>query len=84
MIMMTKQDAKRVIDAACKSSEKIRVSWNKSVDLLREGAGTNGHGIYRDCSTLRSQLLQAKSHIDDALQSMDSAVWPTDEHYDLF
>lgn len=43
---------------------------------------TNGFGVLSDPSSARSNLVEARSKIDAALQAFRNTTWPSDADYD--
>ena len=81
--MPSKQDAQDKIAAAATACEKVQAEWVAADKALGGSVGTNGYGIYRDRTELRSKLALARGHIDEALKAMDAIDWPTNAEYDL-
>lgn len=80
--MTTTIEAKNKVATAETACSKAYEAWRAAVDALGSGISVNGLGIFRDPAELRAKLLDAHTHVQDALKALDGIDWPTDADYD--
>lgn len=79
---MSKSDALRKIRKAEADTQATLKYWRFAVASLDGDVGLNGFGVLRDRNELGGRLIEAKAHIERALQAIAEMEWPTDEEYD--
>lgn len=80
--MTTDNDAKGKVNHAIKKSDEIQTHLHKSYQSLNRRVSTNGYGIYRDISEVKSLILETQAELNKALELLNSVDWPTDKDYD--
>ena len=81
---MSKQHAERKLRAAEKGSAIVFQGRMSALEALGTGMNVDDFGIIRDPYAVRRQLEMAQSSIQQALMTLLSIDWPTDDEYDLF
>ena len=71
----------KVLRAERIGTEAIK-EWRLAFRSLDGDVALNGYGIIRDPDELRAKLLDARKHIEDALQHLAGVQWPTNADYD--
>lgn len=80
--MTMKEEAKLIIAKAAEASSNVQEACNKASNALACRPGVNASGVYLRRDDIRSTLIEAYSHIGDALKQLDATKWPTHLDYD--
>lgn len=77
-----KEEAKRIIAKAGEASTNVQEACDKASSALACRPGVNAYGVYLRRDDIRSTLIEAYSHIGEALKQLDATKWPTHLDYD--
>lgn len=82
MTIMAKDEAKLIIAKAAEASSNVQEACDKVSRVLSCRPSLNAHGVYLRRDDIRTALIDAYSHIGDALKQLDATKWPTHSDYD--
>jgi hypothetical protein len=70
------------IKAASAATEATEHELSRALKALAADRLCNGLGVYADRTTVRANLCEAKTALDEALKTIDACPWPTEAEYD--